>query len=51
MNFCIRWVQQTIMIVQASKQPLFPDGYAIPQQLPVLPQRYAEIMAGRIPHY
>lgn len=34
---------------RASKQPLFPDGYAIPQQLPVLPQRYAEIMAGRIP--
>ncbi len=32
-----------------SNQPLYPDGYAIPQQLPVLPQRYAEIMAGRIP--
>jgi hypothetical protein len=34
---------------RANNQPLYPDGYAIPQQLPLLPQRYAEIMAGRIP--
>ena len=32
-----------------NNQPLYPDGYAIPQQVPLLPQRYAEIMAGRIP--
>ena len=29
--------------------PLFPDGYADPQARPRLPQRRAEIMAGRIP--
>jgi len=28
-------------------QPVFPDGYAKPQQKPLYPQRYAEIMAGR----
>jgi hypothetical protein len=33
----------------ADNQPAFPDGYAIPEQHPLLPQRYAEIMAGRIP--
>jgi hypothetical protein len=27
--------------------PLFPDGYGDPQQVPLLPQRTAEIMAGR----
>jgi hypothetical protein len=32
-----------------NNQPLYPDGYAIPGQTPLLPQRYAEIMAGRIP--
>lgn len=31
----------------ASNQPIFPDGYAMPQQTPLLPQRFAEIMAGR----
>jgi hypothetical protein len=30
-------------------QPLFPDGYANPGADPVHPQRFAEIMAGRIP--
>ena len=33
----------------ATNQPIFPDGYAIPDQVPLLPQRYAEIMAGRTP--
>lgn len=33
----------------ASNLPLYPQGYALPDQLPLLPQRYAEIMAGRIP--
>ncbi len=30
-------------------QPTFPDGYAEPQHEPLLPQTYAEIMAGRVP--
>jgi hypothetical protein len=30
-------------------RPTFPDGYADPQAIPRLPQRRAEIMAGRIP--
>jgi len=29
--------------------PLFPQGYANPELKPLLPQRYAEIMAGRTP--
>ena len=29
-------------------QPIFPDGYANPKQLPLHPQDYAELMAGRI---
>jgi hypothetical protein len=33
----------------ASNLPAYPDGYAIPQQTPLLPQRFAEIMAGRKP--
>lgn len=33
----------------ATNQPNFPDGYAIPDQVPLLPQRFAEIMAGRTP--
>ncbi len=33
----------------ANNQPIFPDGYAIPDQVPLLPQRFAEIMAGRTP--
>ena len=31
----------------ATNQPLFPDGYADPDLQPLLPQRFAEIMAGR----
>jgi len=29
--------------------PLYPDGYAEPNALPRLPQRFAELMGGRIP--
>jgi hypothetical protein len=32
-----------------TNQPVFPDGYADPQRQPLLPQEYAEIMAGRVP--
>jgi len=32
-----------------TNQPSYPDGYAEPDLRPVLPQRKAEIMAGRIP--
>lgn len=32
----------------ATNLPVFPDGYGDPEQQPLLPQRYAEIMAGRI---
>jgi len=32
-----------------TNQPLYPEGYAEPDLLPLLPQRYAEIMAGRTP--
>ncbi|SEQ54109.1 hypothetical protein SAMN03080615_01918 [Amphritea atlantica] len=31
-----------------TNEPLFPDGYADPQQSPLLPQTRAEVMAGRI---
>ena len=33
----------------ATNQPSYPDGYANPELQPVVPQRFAEIMAGRIP--
>ena len=33
----------------AGDSPLFPDGYAEPERQPRYPQRYAELMAGRIP--
>ena len=33
----------------ATNQPIFPDGYAHLDLKPLLPQRYAEIMAGRTP--
>jgi hypothetical protein len=33
----------------ATNQPLYPDGYAVPDLQPLVPQRYAEIMAGRTP--
>jgi hypothetical protein len=32
-----------------TNQPLYPDGYAVPDLQPPVPQRYAEIMAGRTP--
>jgi hypothetical protein len=32
----------------ASGQPIYPAGYAEPERIPLLPQRYAEIMGGRI---
>jgi hypothetical protein len=35
--------------VLSTGEPVFPDGYAEPGRVPVLPQRYAEIMGGRIP--
>jgi len=33
----------------SNNQPIYPQGYAQPDHTPLLPQRYAEIMAGRIP--
>ncbi len=33
----------------ATNQPLFPAGFANPNQEPLFPQSYAEIMGGRIP--
>lgn len=33
----------------ATNMPLHPDGYAEPERKPLLPQRAAEIMGGRIP--
>lgn len=33
----------------ASNQPVYPIGYAEPRLEPLLPQRFAEIMGGRIP--
>ena len=35
--------------VMDSGEPIFPEGYAEPGRVPVHPQRYAEIMGGRIP--
>lgn len=32
----------------ATNLPVFPDGYGDPDQQPLLPQRFAEIMAGRV---
>lgn len=32
-----------------TREPRFPDGYAQPDAEPRLPQRFAEIMAGRVP--
>jgi len=32
-----------------NNQPIYPVGYAKPTQVPLYPQRFAEIMAGRIP--
>jgi len=33
----------------ANGLPRFPDGYAEPDKQPLLPQRYAELMGGRVP--
>lgn len=33
----------------ATNQPAFPDGYAEPEREPLLPQVFAELMAGRVP--
>jgi len=33
----------------ATTLPIYPDGYAEPNAQPLLPQRFAEVMAGRIP--
>jgi len=33
----------------ASQQPVFPEGYANPDRLPLYPQQVAEIMGSRIP--
>lgn len=33
----------------ANNQPVFPDGYAEPQRVPLWPQLFAEIMAGSTP--
>ncbi|MGQ0577736.1 MAG: hypothetical protein ACT4PQ_02355 [Betaproteobacteria bacterium] len=33
----------------STTQPLFPVGYADPEQSPLYPQKFAEIMGGRIP--
>jgi len=35
--------------LQKGGTPLFPDGYANSKRVPLYPQRYAEIMAGKIP--
>jgi len=35
--------------VLATGEPVYPEGYAEPDRVPRLPQRYAEIMGGRIP--
>ena len=32
-----------------TNEPRFPEGYAQPQSSPLLPQKYAELMAGRFP--
>jgi hypothetical protein len=32
-----------------STQPIYPDGYAEPNATPRYPQRFAELMGGRVP--
>ncbi|HEV8260037.1 MAG TPA: hypothetical protein VGQ19_04675 [Burkholderiales bacterium] len=34
---------------RSTTQPLFPVGFADPEQSPLYPQKFAEIMAGRVP--
>jgi len=33
----------------SSGQPIYPDGYAEPEQQPLYPQRFAELMGGYVP--
>ena len=33
----------------ATHQPVFPDGFAEPDREPLYPQRFAELMGGRVP--
>lgn len=33
----------------STNQPVYPEGYAHPEQTPLYPQQFAEIMAGRTP--
>ena len=47
-NCCIRWAR-TDKYAPHTLVPIFPDGYAEPQRVPLHPQTAAEIMAGRIP--
>jgi hypothetical protein len=42
-------LRATDKYLPASNAPSYPDGYAEPQARPLLPQRKAELMAGRIP--
>jgi hypothetical protein len=35
--------------VISTGEPIYPDGFAKPDQRPLFPQKYAEIMGGRIP--
>ncbi len=32
-----------------TNQPYYPDGFAEPERSPLYPQKFAELMAGRIP--
>ena len=34
---------------KSTNQPIYPDGYANPDLVPLLPQQFGEIMAGRTP--
>ena len=33
----------------STTQPIYPSGFADPEQSPLYPQKFAEIMAGRVP--
>ena len=35
--------------VLSSGEPIHPDGFAEPERVPLYPQKYAELMGGRIP--
>jgi hypothetical protein len=36
-------------LVEKHNQPRFPEGFAEPQREPLYPQKFAELMGGRIP--